>query len=175
MRSPGATWAPSRAMNLKRTTPPASPSTSPGVRVRWTTAPTVDAGSLMSCTTEAPGRTCTTRPTSPSGTITGVCWATPLPRPRFTVMRTHPAAGLATDDLAGQGRERQTLAQLEKAPQSGVFLLGLRALERLHPQALGLGAQRRILTSHPFPIRVGRPDPDSAAMDLDEEALDRAS
>ena len=75
---------------------------------------------------------------------------------------THPATGLATDDLAGHGRERQTLAQLEKAPQSGVFLLGLRALEPLHPQALGLGAQRRILTAHPFPIRVGRPDPESA-------------
>ena len=78
-------------MNLKRMWPLASPSTSPSVRVRCTRAPTVETGSFRSCTTEAPARTRMTRPTSPSGTITGASGATPSPRPRFTVSdRTQP-------------------------------------------------------------------------------------
>ena len=92
-RSPGAMLAPSRAMNLNRRVPAGSPSTRPTVRVRWTTAPTVEAGSFRSWITELPGRTRTIRPTSPSGTITGVCVATPSPMPRFTVTeRTQPPA-----------------------------------------------------------------------------------
>ena len=158
MRSPGATWAPSRAMNLKRTTPPASPSTRPGVRVRWTTAPTVEAGSLMSCTTEAPGRTCTTRPTRPSGTITGVCWATPLPRPRFTVMaRTQPPDSRPTTSPARVDSGRRSRSASRR--RSRVFSCSVSArLEPLHPQALGLGAQRRILASHRLssPCRCSR-------------------
>src|SRR4030095_15742244 len=51
----GAPPAPPRARNWRRPPPPGSPSTRPGVRVRCTMAPTVEAGSLSSCTTDAPG------------------------------------------------------------------------------------------------------------------------
>src|SRR5881396_3860035 len=58
------TWipAPSRAMYLKRSVPRASPSTIPGVRVRTTCAPTVEAGSVRTWMIEAPGRTSTIPP-----------------------------------------------------------------------------------------------------------------
>jgi hypothetical protein len=59
-------------MYLKRMVPRGSPSTMPAVRARTAWAPTVEAGSMRTCTTEAPGRTSTTRPISPSGAMTAV-------------------------------------------------------------------------------------------------------
>src|SRR6266480_38903 len=62
-----------------------TPSTMPGAGVRRTWAPTVEAGSVRTWTIDAPGRTSTTRPTSPSGEITAVWREMLSPRPRFTV------------------------------------------------------------------------------------------
>src|SRR6266850_638781 len=87
------TWMPlpSRAMYLKRRVPRGSPSMMPGVRVRTTWAPTVEAGSVSTCTTEEPARTSTMRPTRPSGAMTAVRRATASPRPRLIVSeRTQP-------------------------------------------------------------------------------------
>src|SRR5207245_862019 len=90
-RSPIWMPLPSRAMYLKRSVPRGSPSTMPWVRVRTAWAPTVEVGSMSTCTIEAPGRTSTTRPISPSGAITAVSRVTRSARPRLTVSeRTQP-------------------------------------------------------------------------------------
>ena len=91
-----------------------SPSTSPVVRVRCTIAPTVEAGSFSSCTTEAAGRTRTTRPTRPWGTMTGVWVAMPLAAAAVDGQRAHPAAGFAADDLAADGRDGQPASRASR-------------------------------------------------------------
>src|SRR5215470_9235782 len=89
--SPTRNPPPSRAMYLKRSVPRGSPSMMPGVRVRTTCAPTLDAGSVNTCTMDEPARTSMMRPTRPSGAMTAVSRTTESPRPRLTVSeRTQP-------------------------------------------------------------------------------------
>src|SRR5215510_8297657 len=151
IRSPGVTSAPSRAMNLKRRPPLGSPSTSPAVRVRCTTAPTVEVGSLRSWTTEAPVRTCATRPTSPSGTMAGIWSAMPSLRPRLTVSeRAQPPPSRPT-----------------------ILLVDLACLQGLDAHALVVGAQRSVLRANRPPVGEHVPGAEGAPLNLGERALER--
>ena len=103
-RSPGCDAAPSRAMNLNRTVPPAiALHDARRCACAARRAPTVDAGSVRTCTTDAPGRTSHRRGRrGRRATMTAVSRGDAVAAPAVHGERAHPAAPLARDDLAGQ-------------------------------------------------------------------------
>ena len=144
-RSPTESPAPPRAMYLKRMVPRGSPSTMPGARVRREWAPTVDVGSVSTCTIEAPGRTSITRPTSPSGEMTAVSRRTSSPRPRLTVSeRTQPphSRAMISPVIVCQGQAR---FEGEQRPEPAILIGGLGRDQGFHSKPLDLLAQAAIL------------------------------
>ena len=84
-----------------------------------------------------------------------------------------PSAGLTPDDLAGHGGQRQPVPQHQQPAQPGILLAGLAGLHGLDPKVLVLFVQGRIVAADRLPVHVVGPEIEGAAVDADEEALDR--
>src|SRR5437762_12802772 len=74
--------------------------------------------------------------------------------------RAHPAAPVAGDDLARDGRERQPLLEREQAPEAAILVVGLADQQPLDAQLLVLLAQAQVLGADVLPVEVGLPGGD---------------
>ena len=100
-----------------------------------------------------PARTWTTRPTRPSGAMTGVCRLTSSWRPRSTVSdRTHPphSRAMISPDSVDSGRRS---CRARRRRSRAILLAGLVHLQAWNAQALASPQpERGVLAPHRFPV-----------------------